>query len=133
MITLPALCFDKLAISIDTHGLGAGRYYRFDPDTEAPVPCDFVGHFETCFGESGFPPHRFGITGRISDKAVYAINERKHHFRRSLVTWQAFIAELDIVRGPEHSCDLSTHESSVKYEEREVPNGTGMEKQSLAG
>jgi len=111
MITLPALCFDKLALSIDTHGLGAGRYYRFDPEGEASIPCDFIGHFETCFGEAVIPPHRFGITSRMSDRAVFAINKRKHVFRGSLVTWPEFVAELDIRR-----CDFSAHESSVKYE-----------------
>ena len=129
MITLPALCFDKLALSVNTHGLGAGRYYRFDPESEASIPCDFIGHFETCFGEAVIPPHRFGITARMSDRAVFAINKRKHAFHRALVTWSEFVAELEIKRG----CDLSAHESSIGHEEREVPNATAMEGRSLEG
>jgi hypothetical protein len=134
MITLPALAFDKLALSINTHGLGAGRYYRFEyyNSREAAIPCDFIGHFETCFGEVGIPPHRFGITGRMSDRAVFAINKRKHAFCRSLVNWTEFVGELGIYRGAERLCDLSAHESSVKYNEsRGTTDATPMERQSI--
>ena len=136
MITLPALAFDKLALSINTHGLGAGRYYRFEyyNSREAAIPCDFIGHFETCFGEVGIPPHRFGITGRMSDRAVFAINKRKHAFCRSLVNWTEFVGELAIYRGAEHSCDVSAHESSIGYDPHgEVANATGMERRTLEG
>ena len=128
MITLPALCFDKLEASINTHGLGAGRYYRFEG--EACIPCDFLGHFETCFGEAVIPPHRFGITARMSDRAVFAINKRKHAFHRALVTWPEFVAELEIKRG----CDLSAHESSIGYNEsRGTTDAKAMEGHALEG
>ena len=127
MITLPALCFDKLEASVNTHGLGAGRYYRFED--EACIPCDFLGHFETCFGEAVIPPHRFGITARMSDRAVFAINKRKHVFRGSLVTWNEFVAELDIRR-----CDLSAHESSIKRDPyREISDAPSVERYSMEG
>ena len=110
MITLPALCFDRLALSINTHGLGAGRCYRYDHDRRVAVPVDFVAHFETCFGDAD-NVHRFGITSPMSDKAAHAINKRKRTFPSARVSWTEFVAELEIYRAPEHSCDLSAHHS----------------------
>ena len=130
MVVLPAVCFDKLEASVNTHGLGAGRYYRYEG--ESAIPFDFIGHFETCFGDPFVPPHRFGITSRASDKAVFAINKRKDVYCRSLVRWNEFAAELGIVRGPEHSCDVSAHESSIRQNEPRGPTDvTQLERQSI--
>jgi hypothetical protein len=104
MITLPALCFDKLALSVNTHGLGAGRYYRYDLDRHVPVPLDWIAHFETCFGDCD-NVHRFGITTAMSDKAVYAINKRKRALPGARVNWTEFVGELAIYRGCEHSAE----------------------------
>jgi hypothetical protein len=114
-ITLPPKVFDILDASVSTYGLGAGRYYRFSPELSVPIPCDFTGHLEHCFGDGKDLARRFGVTTKMVDKAVYAINRRKRAMPGSRVSWTEFVAETGIARG--ESCDLSTHDSSVRCEQ----------------
>lgn len=118
---LPPKCFDILEASVMTYGLGAGRNYRFNWETEQALPCCFVGHWEHCFGDGASGSRMFGITTQIADKAVYAINKAKHVMPGSRVTWIEFCGQVPIFRGAERSCDLPTHDSSLKYAIGRIP------------
>jgi hypothetical protein len=113
-IAFPPKVFDLLDHSVSTYGLGAGRFYRFSPNLSTPVPCCLIGHIEHCFGDGVDIANQLGITAKMIDKAVYAINRRKHAMPGARVSWLELIAETGITRGDEKSCDFQAHDSSVR-------------------
>lgn len=129
---LPPVCFDLLEQSVNTYGLGAGRNYRFDWMTEQALPCCFVGHWEHCFGDGASGSRMFGITTKIADKAVYAINKAKHVMPGARVTWIEFCAQTGILRGQQRSCDLKAHDSSRDYGRLETTDLPRVEGQPLS-
>lgn len=101
-ITLPAEVYDALKASAEKYGgIGAGWYS--DPDVDQrteddpTIPFCVIGHATQC--NFGLETRLAGLREGANDLAVARINARKCAPLEARVSWDEYVAELNIVRG----------------------------------